>query len=153
MTEHDREEARLEALFDSTAAEPDRMQLTKLRARAAEVATLRRRRPWWQLLVPVAAVAAVALVTTLGTRTRDPAMPNAALASLSAPAIGPTASVPLAAAPADDGELAESDLDVPLAGASMLADDPGDLFAPLDEPSEDDADVWLSAAGAFLEDG
>ena len=50
------------------------------------------------------------------------------------------------------GDL-DSDLDAPVAGLSSLADDPEDWLAPLDAPADEEVDVWLSAAGAFLEDG
>ncbi len=58
--DHERDERELKALFDATADEPSGAQLTKLRARAADVPA-RGRRPRWLAWAPVFAVAAGAL--------------------------------------------------------------------------------------------
>lgn len=159
--EHDRDEARLKELFDATAEAPDRVQLTKLSARACDVPTRGRRPGRWQLWAPFAALAAGALAI-LALRgfhapTADVARapsavvtPNPARLAPSALALAPEPSA-TASAPGDlDGP--ENDNGEAVAGLAG-ADDEGDWLAPLSEPAEDDVDVWLSATDAFLEDG
>jgi len=158
MTDHDHDEARLQALFDETASEPDRMQLTKLRARAMDVPTARKRRPIWGWLAPALALAAGGLLvvwaqhgpidTTSVAQSAGPVVhentaPDPVALETARP--DPTRTAPPAA---EDPELLD-DLDAPLAGIGLLGDDVDDTTGSQDQ----DLDVWLSAADALSEDG
>jgi len=166
--DRDRDEERLQELFDRTGAEPDGVQLTKLKARAVDVPARARTRPWAWIGAPLAAALALALVVFI-VRARDSRAPEATALS-GGPTLHeqvPASATPLASAapslaaePSEQDELSDdtlgdldSDLDAPVAGLSSLADDPEDWLAPLDSPADEEVDVWLSAAGAFLEDG
>jgi hypothetical protein len=160
MTDHDRDEARLQALFDETASEPDRMLLTKLRARAIDVPAARKRRPFWAWLAPALALAAGALLVVAAQRG---GRPDARVAETSAPVLHentPAPAVALTTARPDATQASPTkpeledpesfeDLDAPLAGIGLLGDD-------FDDPAsaqEQELDVWLSAADALSEDG
>jgi hypothetical protein len=160
MTDHDHDEARLQALFDETASEPDRMQLTKLRARAMDVPAGRKRRPFWTWLAPALALAAGALLVVAAqrgplhtapvTKTAAPVVhENTAPApvALETARPEPTRAAPTKPAP-EDPELFD-ELDEPLAGIGLLGDDGDDATSS----QEQDLDVWLSAADALSEDG
>ena len=166
--DRDRDEERLQRLFDRTSAEPDGVQLTKLKARAVDVPARARTRPWGRIWAPLAAALALALVIFV-VRSRESRAPEATALSAD-PTLHeqvPASATPLASAapswvaePSERDELSDdslgdfdSDLDAPVAGLSSLADDTEDWLAPLDAPADEEGDVWLSAAGAFLEDG
>lgn len=161
--DHDRDEARLKALFDATASEPDRVQLTKLSARAADVPGKGRRRPFWQLVAPLAALAAGALAV-FALRGMHSAPPGVARAPSAVEAPQPTLPAPSAVAksPAPSatapvpvtGEAPEGEAEGAAAVAGFTGgDDDSDWLAPLTEPADDDVDAWLAATDAFLEEG
>lgn len=159
----DREEARLRALFDATAEEPDRVLLNKLRARAADVPARSRRRPLSRIWAPLAALAAGVLAVLLAK-----SLISGPTSAMRVPVPGPVATTPtlsstgeVAPAPAtaakestDVVEPSSSDREAREAVAGIgVADDEGDLLDTLSEPADGDEDAWLSATGAFLEDG
>ena len=162
----ERDEAELRALFDRTADIADGPGLTKLRARAADVPGLGRRRSWWWVFVPFVAVAAGALivVSMRGGSAREQALrggSESAIVAPSSPEVSPSALAlqssrppPSSAGEANPEEAA--DLDSDEAVADLGADDEGnggDLFAALDEPADEDVDAWLAATSAYLEGG
>jgi hypothetical protein len=166
-----RDEARLQRLFDASAAELSGPMLTKLRARAREVPERTPRAPrwlprWmWSPLLAGFAVGAGALAVAIGVWVRSPdttapaqsadpvdfasqhgktATAPASVASTNRPA--PSADDALDALFLDDSiELAaDFDLDV---------DEPYLDFDPLDEPAADDLDAWWLATEDLVEGG
>lgn len=168
MTEPGREEARLRALFDETASDADRVQLTRLRARALDIPSRRAKRSPWRLLGPALALAAGALIVVFaqrgGPRAVNPSQNAEARASaagrdaalspsrLSVASARPKAPAVRGSAGAENGEDGDSELEVPLAGAAF-GDESDDLLGPLYASADDETDAWLIATGAFLEDG
>jgi hypothetical protein len=180
----DRDEARLQALFDATAENPDRVQLTKLRARAADLPRRERRFAIGRLWAAFAAVLAGALIVALfrgvgrgpdgvarsalptahervpAPELQASAQPAPAPPSPERPAPAPPEPSDVARAPepapsgSADSEATPSDREAREAVAGIgMGDDDGDWLDPLSEPAEDEVDAWLSATGAFLEDG
>ncbi len=162
-SQHDPErEDDLRALFERTREDPDRMQLTKLRARAEDVPALARRGRRWLALAPLFAVALGALAVFFATRGNQQSLvaPSTSVALVDsrpelapgpsvAPAPEPTALAQGSAEP--DDALLEPDDVAPVA----TLDDPSadDPLAALDEPADDDVDTWLNATSSFLEGG
>ncbi|MBI3200490.1 MAG: hypothetical protein HYZ29_03035 [Myxococcales bacterium] len=152
--DHEHDERDLEALFDATAEAATGAQLTKLKARAADVPG-RRRRPLWLLWAPFLAVAAgfFAVLMLRGNPEGEQArLPSATTTtSLQAPSVAGVAPTP--APPAE--EPASDEGDETLAGLDDLDDGPSTdvLAAPLDDADEEELDVWLAAADSFLEEG
>lgn len=164
MTHPDRErdEAELAALFDETAEAPDGMQLTKLRARAADVPG-RRRRSRWLAFAPVFAVFAGALAVvvyrggpsevetarTTATTTESPVAPSPSSVGHPPEALQPQQ---LAATEEPDADLEES---APVAGLAAPDDGLGmdGLSAPGDDADERELDRWLAAADSYLGGG
>jgi len=155
--EHERDEHELKALFDATAEEPSGAQLTKLRARAADVPG-RARRPRWLFWAPFAAVAAGALLVVMlqgGAKDAEVARgTSTASVRFEAPAPSVTQHAPAPSqestpdeeAPEENGALAEL-------GDLNDGDDFEDFPGPLDEPDDAELDDWLAATSSFLEDG
>lgn len=147
----ERDERELKALFDATSAAPDGMQLTKLRARAADVPS--RKRAWrWQLFAPFVALGAGAAAVLLLRSGPEPAP----VARVDPPALATTPAPAVAAAPEASAEprLPEDvDENGPVADLGYADEGLGidELSGPADD--EEDLDVWLDATGAFLEDG
>jgi hypothetical protein len=157
----ERDEADLKALFDATAEPPTGPQLTKLRARAADVPT-RGHRSRWRAWAPFFAIAAGALAIFVGRglgSVGDPTATNTSTELVAAaPAPAPPGSV-TSPAPAPEPASLE-DVTPEEAGAVMAGLGYGDdglgvdlLGAPFDEGDADDLDTWLEATDSFLEDG
>jgi hypothetical protein len=151
--DHDPTESDLRALFDATSEAPTGAQLTKLRARSADVPA-RRRRSVWLIWAPFLAIAAgfFAVVVLRGDKSDGGSalLPSTANASLTAPSVANVAPSPAPAiepAP-DDAEIVVPDLAGADDGPSMDV-----LAAPLDDADDQDLDRWLAAADSYLEEG
>lgn len=153
--DHERDERELKALFDATADEPSGAQLTKLRARAADVPA-RGRRPRWLAWAPVFAVAAGALAVFV-LRGRVEEAPVAGSATTRAPAPTLVASAPATAPAAPIAESPSEPTDDDGTVADFGYSDEGfgidELSGPLEDADEAELDGWLVATGSFLEDG
>lgn len=151
----DRDERELKALFDATADAPSGAQLTKLRARAADVPA-RGRRPRWLAWAPAFAVAAGALAVFV-LRGKVEEAPIAGSATTRAPAPTLVASAPATApsAPIAEGPPEPADDDGTVADLGYSDEGLGidELSGPLDDADEAELDGWLVATGSFLEDG
>lgn len=154
--DHERHESELKALFDATADEASGAQLTKLRARAADVPA-RGRRPRWLAWAPVFAVAAGALAVFVarGGREEGPVARSSATVQAPAPTLVASAPAPAPSEPvAEDPPQAAEDNG---AVADLGYGDEGfgidELSGPLDEADEEELDGWLAATDSFLEDG
>jgi hypothetical protein len=156
MTPHDQdpEEADLKALFDSTADELAGPQLTKLKARAADI-PLQRRPIWWRLWAPAFAVAMGALLVFGVQRMNRPDATNVVATTMKTarPAPAPSA-VPSVE---EEDELDDSD-----SLALVEEDESEDVY--MDDGSEDllafgvplgddDLDAWLEATDELLGEG
>lgn len=151
--DHDRTENELRALFDATSDSPTGAQLTKLRARAADVPAHRRRSPWL-VLAPFLAVAAgfFAVVLLRGDKTDGAAALHSATASISPVAPAPASVAPNPVATVD---RAPDEVDIPVPDVAGVDDDPSMdvLAAPLEDVDDEDLDRWLAAADSYLEEG
>lgn len=155
--DHERDERDLAALFDATAEEADRAQLTKLGARAADVPA-RARRPGWYRWVPVFAVAAGALAVFVargGPKQAEMADRSATptAAPPSALALAPSSAPSLAPRPAEEPPEAEENGAVADLGYGDEGFGLDELSGPLEDEDEADLDKWLAATDSFLEDG
>ncbi|MEB2310853.1 MAG: hypothetical protein OZ921_21510 [Sorangiineae bacterium] len=155
----EKDEARLQALFDATADEPTGLGLTRLRARAAEIPA-RAKRPVWRSLwvwLPGVAVGAGALALSVGTTTGEvgsgslPPRPSAlVVASPSGGARVVSAPAPAAESAQDDAELESLDG----TGADGLGSSSELGVAVLGgAPSDADLDAWLYATAELLDNG
>lgn len=157
----EKDEARLQALFDATADEPTGVGLTRLRARAAEVPA-RAKRPAWRSLwvwLPGVAVGAGALALSVGTTTGEvgsgslPPRPSALV--VASPSGG--ARVVAAPAAAAAAESAQDDAELELldgTGADGLGSSSELGVAALGgAPSDADLDAWLYATAELLDNG
>jgi hypothetical protein len=160
--ERERDEGDLKALFDATAETPDGMQLTKLRARAADVPALKRR-PRWLVWAPFLAVAAGALAVVMlrGSPKEVETARGIASAPVTLVAPGPATVARAPAPPPSNAPLPSDETGPPTDENGAVADlsDPDDGFAmddlsgPLDEANDEELDGWLAATDSFLEDG
>src|SRR5262245_9096852 len=114
----ERDERELRALFDRTAERLDGPGLTKLRARAGDVPSSTRRRPWWLVFAPIMAIAAGALIVVLfRSKLHSGGEPMAqsgerAVPSLSAVALASKQPAPPSSTEVPDSNDDEADLEV-----------------------------------------